>query len=195
MRIPPNLTAGDSASWQDIAFTRADSTAVSSAGGWALTYSLRGQVVAGNIDLLGVAQGSGWKTSLTAAQSAALNTTPGTVVWYWQAFATLGAERATAGEGTLLVKPNISALATNVTFDGRSPAETTLAAIESEISARINNGASLEYSIGNRSLKREPLTTLLTLRSSYRLMVSRERRSQAIANGLGNPSRVGVRFK
>ena len=52
----------------------------------------------------------------------------------------------------------------------------------------------IEYTIGNRSLKKEPMAALLELQSRYQLIVSRERRAQQIANGLGNPQRLGVRF-
>ena len=39
------------------------------------------------------------------------------------------------------------------------------------------------------------MSALMALRSQYRLIVSRERRAQQIANGLGNPQRLGVKFK
>jgi len=194
MNIPPSLIAGDAMSWTDVSFTRPDSSVVSSAAGWVLTYSLRGPIGAG-IDLPGVPQGTGWKFTLTAAQSAPFNTGSSPLTWYWQASATLGADRATAGRGTLVVNPNLAGIGVTDAFDGRSQAEVILAAIDSEIAARLNNGASIEYTIGTRSLKKEPMSELLKLRSEYLLRVSRERRAQAIANGLGNPSTMGVRFK
>lgn len=190
MRIPSNIIAGDSAQWVDVAFADGLGAPVS-APVYTLTYALRGPGAV--LDLIGTAQGTGWAFALTPAQSALLNVSMANAVWYWQAYAGKTNVRLTAGDGTLVVKPNLGALST--TFDGSSPGEKILNAIETEIAARINGGATLEYTIGNRSLKKEPMSELLKLRSAYRNMVARERRSQMIKNGLGNPSRVGIRFK
>ncbi len=194
MKIPAKITAGDTVKWTDQSFTRSsDGLVVSAAGGWTLAYSLRGPVA--GADLAGTANGTGWDFTLDSTVSAALNATPAQAVWYWQARATLAGVSVTAGDGTLVVKPNLANLTTGTIFDGRSLAEATLSAIDAEITARITNGASVDYTIGNRSLKKEPLAALMALRTQYRLIVRNERRSQSIANGLGNPSRVGVRFK
>jgi hypothetical protein len=192
MRIPSAITAGDSASWTDFAFSDASGQSVDS-GTYALTYSLRGAVGQAAIDLPGTPQGPSWLFSLTTVQSAALNTSSKSVTWYWGAYASKTGVRLSAGRGTLTVRPNLAVA--NLAFDGRSQAEQILDAISTEIAARINGGATLEYTIGNRSLKKEPMSALLELQSRYRLIVSRERRSQSIANGLGNPQRLGVRFK
>jgi hypothetical protein len=190
MRIPSSIIAGDSAQWQDVAFQDGLGANVGSAD-YALTYSLRGPGPV--LDLTGTSQGTGWAFSLTPEQSAPLNPGPANAIWYWQAYATKTGVRLTAGDGTLVVRPNLAGVTT--TFDGSSPAEKILKAIETEIAARINGGATVEYTIGTRSLKKEPLAALLALRSTYRTIVSRERRGQMIKNGLGNPGRVGVRFK
>lgn len=194
MRIPSTLTAGDSTTWTDYPFNDTAGNAIDS-GLWSLAYAFRGPVAGAGIDVVGTPQGSGWSFAITVAQSAAFNTggTPNT--WYWQGAATKTGSRVTAGDGMLYVKPNLAGItAGSAIFDGSSKAEQTLTAIDAEISARINGGATLEYTIGNRSLKKEPMTALLELRSRYQLIVSRQRRGQQIANGLGNPSRVGVRF-
>lgn len=190
MRIPSNIIAGDSAQWVDVAFADGLGAPVGSPL-YALTYALRGPGAV--LDLTGTPQGTGWAFALTPAQSAALNIGMANAVWYWQAYASKANVRLTAGDGTLVVRPNLVAL--NATYDGSSPGEKILAAIETEIAARVNGGATLEYTIGNRSLKKEPMSELLKLRSAYRNMVARERRGQMIKNGLGNPARVGVRFK
>ena len=109
--------------------------------------------------------------------------------------ATLTDQRFTAGSGSLLVKPNLAAISANTVVEGRTPAEVNLANIEAEIAARITGGATLEYTIGNRSLKREPMAMLMTLRSQYRLIVYREKQAQAGANGGKLSNWVGVRFK
>jgi hypothetical protein len=190
MRIPSFITAGDTATWSDIAFQDGLGNNVSGID-YSLTYSFRGPATA--LDLTGASQGTGWLFTMSATQSAALNAGAASTIWYWGAYATKGSVRLTAGDGTLVVKPNLAAL--NTVFDGSSQAEKILSAIQAEIAARITGGATVEYTIGTRSLKKEPMSALMTLRSQYLIIVSRERRGQAIKNGLGNPSRVGVRFK
>lgn len=190
MNIPPNFVAGDSVTWNDTNFTTSDGRSVTSSI-YGLSYSLRGAVT--GVDLGAVANGAGWKTSVTTAQSAALNTGSSNVVWYWQAYASKASERILAGEGSIVVKPNLSAL-TGV-FDGRSQAEKDLDAVKAEISSRISGGATLEYTIGNRQLKKEPIAALLVLQDRLWMQVKRQRAAQRIANGLGNPGKVFVRFR
>ena len=192
MRIPTTLTAGDSTAWVDYPFADALGSPVD-ATAYTLSYSLRGPVAGTGLDLTGAVQGTGWAFALSTAQSAALNTSTGKTLWYWQAYATKAGVRLTAGDGQLVVRPNLAGINAG-TFDGRSNAEQILATVETAILARINGDAVTEYTIGNRSLKKEPMANLIQLRDKYRLIVSRERKGQAIKNGLGNPTRLGVRF-
>lgn len=193
MRIPSLITAGDSAAWADDAFADALGNPVD-ATAYVLSYSLRGPVSAASVDITGTALGTGWAFALTTAQSTALNTAATTARWYWQAYATKAGTRLTAGDGQLVVRPNLASL-NGVTFDGRSQAEQILTTVESALAARISGDGVTEYTIGNRSLKKEPMAELIKLRDRYRTIVSRERKSQAIKNGLGNPTRLGVRFR
>lgn len=194
MRIPPIINAGDSVSWLDAAFSTPGTGAPVDSSGYSLSYALRGPVTTGGIDVAATPSGTGWAMALSPAQTAALNTGVAALTWSWQATVTKSGLRLTAGTGTLRVRPNLAALSASTTFDGRSQAEQILAAVEAEVFARINGGATLEYTIGSRSLKKEPITALMDLRAKYRLIVSREKRAQGLANGLGNPGRIGVRF-
>lgn len=193
MRIPNTITAGDSAAWVDLPFADTLGMPVD-ATAYTLGYSLRGPVAGAGLDLVGTASGTGWAFALSTAQSLALNTGATVARWYWQAYATKSGVRLTAGEGQLNVRPNLAAISTG-TFDGRSQAEQILSTVESAISARINGDAVTEYTIGSRSLKKEPMGELIKLRDRYRTIVSRGRKAQAIKNGLGNPTRLGVRFR
>lgn len=193
MRIPSVITAGDTASWVDLAFADNQGATVDS-GSYTLTYSFRGSLVAGNVDIAGTVSGTGWKVSLTSVQSAAMNTGATQLTCYWQAVATKSGARVTAGTGTLLVKPNLAGLATGAAFEGRSQAEQDLTAIRAEMTARISGGATLEYTIGNRSLKKEPMAELIVMEQRCLRIIAREKRAAAAANGLGNPGRIGVRF-
>ncbi len=193
MRLPAHITAGDSATWLDDAFVDDQGRNITSAD-YALTYSVRGPAASGGVDLVAVASGAGWSTTLTTGASGAMNTGSTPTTWYWQAYATKAGERITAGKGSLRVLPNLAGLALTAVFDGTTQNEQILAAVRAEILARKTNGFTTEYTIGSRSLKKEPLSALLELESKYAWKVARERRSQAVKNGLGRPGRIGVRF-
>ena len=173
MKIPAQLTAGDSVAWFEPRFALAAQGLDIDPATWGLTYSLRG--ASEGLDLIGASDGGRWTFLMTAQQSATLNTGRAVQVWYWQAVATRGIQRATAGRGAVKVRPNLAGLPTSVAFDGRTESERTLDAIEAEIRARITGGLTAEYTIGQRSLKREPTAELLKLRTHYRLLVKRER--------------------
>lgn len=191
MNIPANINAGDSRIWIDTPFLDGLGASVD-ASAYSLTYSFRGADATAKLDLAGTATGSGWQFTLSTAQTAAFNTSTTLARWYWVAYAAKAGVRITAGEGVLGVKPNLAAANT---FDGRSTAEQVLATVEAAILSRANGDLVTDYTIGSRSLKKEPMTALLAMRDKYRFIVSRERAGQAIKNGLGNPSRLGVRFR
>jgi hypothetical protein len=194
MNIPSVIQAGDSPSWRDPGpFTDALGNAVTSTGGWSLKYAIRGPST--GLDLVGNAYGAGWQFDMTAANSTGLNAGATALVWYWQALATKASAALTVGTGTLRVTPNMAALNASVTFDGRSQAEKDLATVQAAITARTSGDLVTEYTIGTRSLKKEPMAALLELEGRCKRIVAHERRLQAIKNGMGNPGRVGVRFK
>jgi hypothetical protein len=188
MSIPEKLTAGDSVTWEDVATTDNLGNAITSPA-WTLTYYVRGEVHHG-LTLVGVASGGGWQTTITAAQSATLPAG----VFYWQAAAANGSQRITLGQGTITIEPNLAYTGLPAAFDGRSEAEQVLAAIDAEIKARATGGTAEEYTIGNRSLKKTPMRELVSLQSRYKTIVVRERQAQKIAQGLGNPRAMYVRF-
>lgn len=186
MRIPDQFTAGDSITWRDDATRDSLGDSVTSAD-WTLTYYIRGDKA---LSVVASAYGQGWQTTVTAAQSATLH--PGS--YFWQAVATKALERLTLGSGTLTVAANLAFAGDVGAFDGRSQAEQALAAIDAEISARLTGGMAEEYTIGNRSLKKTPMKDLMVLRSRYETIVTRERQAQKIAQGLGNPRAMYIRF-
>jgi hypothetical protein len=184
LNIFATLTKGDSATWNDASFTDTQGKPYDSSA-YTLTYEIRGAVT---LTLTAVGSGSGWKTSITTTQSNTL--TPGT--YYWAAYVSKTGERVTAGTGTLVINADLAAASAG--YSGASQEETDLQAIKAEISARVSGGLTLEYTIGNRSLKKEPLTALLELKDRYERLVRRQREAEMVANGLGNPRRVMVRF-
>ena len=185
MNIPAQIVSGDSVKWCDNS-QLGDLGASINSTDYSLTYALRG--AAAPLDVVGVADGTGWE--FTVAYTDTVGWPAG--VYYWQATAAKGDERVTVGQGTFSVLANIASQVG--TFDGRSAAEIDLAAVETEIRNRVAGGASIEYSIGNRSLKREPLSELRALRADFKRIVIRERQAQSIAQGKGNPRNVFVSF-
>lgn len=198
MRIPGIIVAGDDRSWIDYPFSDRDGNSYN-ASTHALKYEIRGPVGAAGLTLNAATFGTGWKTAITAAQSGPLNAGAADATWYWQAFATALADgkRALVGEGQMTVRPNLAAIAVgaNGTFDGRTQDEKDLAAIDAELSARTVGGTVEEYTIAGRSLRKTSSKDLLAWRTRILLRVKRARSAQSMRNGLGNPGRVGVRFR
>ena len=193
MKIPQQIIAGDSLTWLESPFADPLGNSIDCTA-YTLTFSFRGPSN-GGLDVVATAAAPGWSLALTPAQTAAFNIGPAAALVSWQASAAKTGVRINAGTGTLRVLPNLAAMQTKAAFDGRSQAETTLAAIEAELAARATGGATVEYTIGSRSLKKEPMAALVELASRYRRIVAREKTAAAIANGLGNPGRLAVRFK
>lgn len=187
MKIPTEIFAGDSYTWEDDPTTDNLGNAIDSAA-WTLKYDFRQSAVA-NLTLTATANGSGWTTSLTAAQS---------VLWaagkvYWQAHATSGLLRKTLGSGAMNVKLNIAASSALGAGEFRTQAEQDLAAVQTAIRTLISGGAKA-YTIGGRSLTKLDVPELLQLESKLKADVFREKKAARMANGLGNPSNVYVRF-
>lgn len=175
--IPAKFVAGDTVEWTDNAFDGKTSA------NYTLTYALVGAI---KLTVNGVASSDGWNVTITSTQSATL--TAGD--YSWHAYIVSGSTRYTVGTGTLTVEPNITNQAAG--YDGRSPVEQDLAAVETEIRARATGGMTIEYSIGNRSLKKESITALLSLRSQLRIDLAREKQAKRLSEGVGRS--IGIRF-
>lgn len=186
MNIPSQITAGDSLAWDDAPATDNLGNTISSANGWTLKYHLRNATQ--TLDLTAAAQGDGWRTAITSAQS----TTFGAGDAYWSARATKAAEAVTLGSGKLEVLINRQAASAGAEL--RSQAKQDLAAVQAAMRAIISGGAVAEYTIGNRSLRKLPMEDLIMLESRLKAAVVREEKAEMIANGKGNPNNLYVRF-
>lgn len=175
--IPATFVAGDTVQWTDSAFDGKGS------GTYTLRYALRGEA---SLDVTGVASADGWNVTIPAADSNTLP--PGTYAWH--AYLTSGATRFTVGNGVVIVNANIALQGAG--FDPRTQIEQDIIAVEAEIRARATGGATIEYSIGNRSLKKESISALLALRSSLRLDLAREKQAKRLSDGMGRS--IGIRF-
>lgn len=185
MKIPSTLTTGDSAQWDDEAFVlngvRYDSAA------YALSYELRGP---NRLSVNAVPNGKGWRTSITPVQSATLAAGP----YWWSAIITATGVRVTAGSGQLTVLADLAAIAANG-YDGRTVAEKALADAEAALANLTSSGQKTKrYQIGTRNAEYYTATELIDAARYWRAKVLNEKTAKDIANGLGNPRNLYVRF-
>jgi hypothetical protein len=191
VKIPSKIRAGDTVVWKDEPSVDVFGAPIDSVT-HTLTYYLRTNTASEGATVVGVAEGSGWKVTLPADTTA--NFDAG--VWYFQAVVTAvaGGDKTTLGSGQFEVLPSLSYAGTPGAFDGRSQAQKDLEACQAAIRALMSGGAVQEYRIGTRSLKRYDLAELLALESRLKAEVAREQKAAMIANGLGNPHNLFVRF-
>lgn len=190
MRIPNEIRAGDTVKWRDDPSTDVYGNVISSSNGWTLTYYLRFNKANHGATVVGTAYGAGWEFTLSQATTLAFDEGDG----FWQAEASKAGEHITLGAGPLEVLPSLSYTGNPGAFDGRSQAQKDLDTVQAAIRSLMTGGAVQEYRIGTRSLKRYDLTDLLALETRLKGEIARENKAAMIANGLGNPHNLFVRF-
>lgn len=186
MKIPASARNLDTVSWVD----DPTGTGINSTQ-HVLRYYLRGNTTGAGETLTGSASGTGWEFTWAINESITATTN-----YAWQAIAEAlsGGALTTVGTGSITLLPSLAYTGSPAAFDGRSQAQQDLDAVQAAIRARISGGAVDEYTIGNRRLKRMELTDLLMLESRLKAEVARERSAEMIANGMGNPRNLFVRF-
>jgi hypothetical protein len=189
MAPPATIRAGDTVVWEDSPTTDVVGNAIDSST-YTLTTYLRFNTASEGATAVAVANGTGWRTTITAATSA--NFDAGT--WYWQSIATAGTVSYTIGSGQLRVERSLAYSGTPGAVDGRTQAQQDLDAVQAAIRAMVAGGAVQKYTIGNRSLDKIPMADLLRLESKLKAEVNRELRAAKIAQGLGDPRSLYVRF-
>lgn len=183
MNIPALIYAGDTVTWTEQA------TAEYSSASWTRTVALRHATDADALNVVGQANAAGgWVFTVTANQSKSL----GVGQIYWHDVVTAGAERFTLGTGTLRVQANIAG--TGTTFDGRTQSQIDLEAVRAAMRAIVTGGATQEYSIGNRSLKKMAMADLIALETKLKADVARDARADRLAKGMNSGRSVFVRF-
>lgn len=184
MGVPVSIFAGDT-----VKFNIPATADYSSTTSWVATYVMKHETGSDSINSTGVADGSGgWNFTLSAASTSSLH-----VDNHWfQLYVTKAAERFTLQQGTVEVFGNIAA--GGASYDGRSQSQVDLEAVQAEMRARITGGGVQEYTIGNRSLKKVPMTDLIALESKLKADVARDLRAARIAKGLDSGRAVYVRF-
>lgn len=190
MNIPSKIRAGDTIQWRDVAGLDNLGNTVGSSD-YTLTYYLRTNTATEGHSVAGSAYGTeDWEFSISATDSAAFDAGD----WYWTAVATKTGSTITLGAGRLEVLAALTYTGTPAAFDGRTQVEKDLDAVQAAIRTILDGGAVKEYAIGNRNLKKYDLPDLLALETKLKAERNRERKAEMIANGLGNPFNVFVRF-
>jgi hypothetical protein len=189
MTIPATIRAGDTVTWRDDATTDNLGVAVTSAT-WALVFFLRSSTAGAGLTVASAAYGNGWETTISAANSATLPAG----AYYWQARATSGAQAITTGSGSLTVLAALNYTGTPSAIDGRSQARQDLDAVQAAIRSLISGGAVKSYTIGSRQLERFGLAELIELENRLKAEVTRQEAAERIANGMGDPRNLFVRF-
>jgi hypothetical protein len=155
--------------------------------GWTLKYRLAPRSAGTAIDLTAAANGDDY--TVTATATTTLNWATG--YYTWTAFVEKGAERYTVDRGQLQIRASSTTLAAGT--DTRTHARKVLDAIEALIESK---GAAdvMEYTIGNRSIKKMGMADLLVWHSRYSAMVQYVDRAERVANGLSAGGKIQVRF-
>ena len=192
MAIPPSITAGVDVVWTDAATTDVFGNSVTSAT-HNLTYYFRLNTAGEGVTVTGTAYNSGWQVTIPAATSAGMDASTG---WYFQAVLTAisGGAVSEYSRGQIEVQPSLAYAGSPAAFDGRTQAQKDLDAVQAAIRSLMTGGATQEYRIGNRSLKRYDLADLLALESQLKATVVRENKAKIIASGLGDPNNLFIRF-
>tara|TARA_B100001079_G_scaffold151178_1_gene129653 strand:- start:36 stop:614 length:579 start_codon:yes stop_codon:yes gene_type:complete len=188
--IPKQVRAGDLIQWRDNSTVDVFGEPISSPD-WTVTYYLRTNTSSEGATVSSTAYTDGWQFSI--ASSTSTNFDVGN--WYFQAVADKsGAEKQTIFTGRFEVLAALSYSGTPSAYDGRSQVNKDLDLVESAIRALLNNGVIQEYKIGSRTAKKYDLSELLVLKAALKAELVREQAAEKIANGLGNPRAVHVRF-
>ena len=190
MPIPKQVRAGDLIQWRDNSTVDVFGEPISSPD-WTVTYYLRTNTSSEGSTVSSTAYTDGWQFSIASATSAAFDVGD----WYFQAVADKsGAEKQTRFTGRFEVLAALSYSGTPAAYDGRSQVNKDLDLVESAIRSLLNNGVIQEYKIGSRTAKKYDLSELLVLKAALKAELVREQAAEKIANGLGNPRAVHVRF-
>jgi hypothetical protein len=187
--VPALITAGSTSVWIEPAATDPAGDPATSAT-WTLQITFRTNTAGEGATVNGSARSDGgWDVALSAATTTSWDA--GT--WYWQRRITSGSDVVITGSGTTTISPSLAFTGDPTAFDGRSQAEKDLESVQAAIRAIVNRGAK-QYSIGSRSYTSQDLGQLMQREAQLKAIVARERAAEKVAQGLGNPMSMFVRF-
>ena len=190
MTIPSKVRAGDILQWRDSETEDVFGNAITSTE-WSVTYYLRTNTASEAHITSSSAYLSGWQFTVASAVTANFDAGD----WYFQADADKsGAEKQTILSGQFEVLPSLVYSGSAAAYDGRSQIRKDLDQVQTAIRAVASGGGVKEYKIGTRQAKKYELAELFQLEAKLKAELAREEASEKIANGLGNPRNLFVRF-
>ena len=188
--FPSVIVANTTIKWRDGAATVPFNTTATEGDGWALTYYLRTNTASEGATATGSTwNGSGWE--FTIVSSVTTNFDAGE--WFWTAIVSKGSESFQLARGEFTVKQALAYSGTPGAVDDRTQNEIDLDNVTAAIRAIISDKAA-SYTIGNRTFTRLNLNDLRMRESQLKAIVVREKKASLIAQGLGNPHNLFVRF-
>lgn len=181
-REPTALQAGDLWAW-----TRTDLILDYPPSAYSLSYVARKEITGERIAISTTGSSTGYTVSVSSATTA----TYAAGRYHWVAYITRTSDsaRVEVDQGVFEVEPNRA----TSSDDPRSWAQIALDNVETYLRDP-NNIAAASYSIAGRSLSRWSRADLFTERERLKGEVSRERRAEQIAKGLGTNATIRVRF-
>lgn len=190
MNIPKQIYAGTTVKWRDDAATGPLNESITSGtGNYSLVYYLRTNASHEGHTVTGTSYGTGWEFSISATDSAGFDAGD----WYFYAEASKGSEKFTLGSGRLEVFSSLAYTGQPGAFDGRTQAEQDLDAVTTAIRQIVSDKVK-SYTIAGRSFTKIDMPDLVLRESQLKAIVARERKAAMIANGLGDPHSLYVRF-
>ena len=189
MNIPSEMRSGFTYKWRESSQVDPFGDALQSTDSWAMKFYIRTNSSSG-LTTTGSTYGTGWEFTLSASDTAPL--TAGD--YYWQCEVSKGSDKYSVGTGSLLIQQSLAYTGGVSSIQEKSQVEQDLDAVQSAIRTLVSGGVIKEYSIGGRSLKKYELSDLMALESRLKYQLKRAQRSQLIANGLGTPAAMYVRF-
>tara|TARA_B100000212_G_scaffold188174_1_gene141918 strand:+ start:724 stop:1305 length:582 start_codon:yes stop_codon:yes gene_type:complete len=190
--FPSKIRAGDFIQWKLNATNDVYGNPISSPD-WTVSFFLRTNKSKVGTSVQSTADGDDFKFEIPSSTSIQFSTGE----WFYQAVASKsGNQKQTIATGKFTVLPSLEFTGTTPKpFDGRSETKKTLDLINAAIEDIVKNGGVQEYKIGTRSAKKYELGELYILRTQYLAQVRLEEQAETMANGLGNPRAMFVRFK
>ena len=192
MLFPSKIRAGDFIQWKLNATNDVYGNPISSPD-WTVSYFLRTNKSKVGTSVQSTADGDDFKFEIPSSTTVQFSQGD----WFYQAVASKsGNQKQTIATGKFTVLPSLEFTGTTPRpFDGRSDTRKTLDLINKAIDDMVANGGVQEYKIGTRSAKKYELGELYILRTKYLAQLRLEEQAETMANGLGNPRAMFVRFK
>jgi hypothetical protein len=181
-REPTALQAGDLWAWK-----RTDLVTDYPSSAYSLSYIARREITGEKIAISTTGSTEGYTVSVSSTTTD--NYEEGRYHWVAYITRTSDSARIEVDKGVFEVAPNRS----TSSADPRSFAQIALDNIETYLKDPTNLAAA-SYSIAGRSLSRWNRADLLTERERLKGEVTRERRAEQIAKGLGTNATIRVRF-